>query len=179
MTDPDNHIASYKQRMFAISIPWDLREACMCKSFGSSLSRPALQWYTNLPNNFIGSFAQLTDVFIEQFASSKKLDKLSSNLYKIYQKRGELLCEYVSWFNKEKIPIPSCHPETTVDAFRKELLLDRELYKDLTKLGCNSMEDTLARVIIQIRWEENEVNRRRYTSYNERRQNRSERCPET
>ena len=82
-TDPMDHIASYKQRMFTAAIPHDLREACMCKSFRSSLIGPALQWFTNLPNNFISSFAQLTDTFVEQFVSSKKLEKLSRILYHV------------------------------------------------------------------------------------------------
>ena len=64
-TNPDDHIAQYKQRMFTTAIPRDLREVCMCKGFGSSLIGPALQWYTNFPNNSIYSFAQLTDTFVE------------------------------------------------------------------------------------------------------------------
>ncbi|XP_031247646.1 uncharacterized protein LOC116105353 [Pistacia vera] len=168
-TDPDDHIASYKQRMFTVSIPRLLREACMCKSFGSSLSGPALQWYTNLPNGSIDSFAQLTNTFVEQFASSKKLEKLSVDLYRVYQRRGEPLREYVSRFNKEEISIPSCNPETAVDAFRKGLLPDGELYKELTKLGCTTMEDALARAVIQIRWEEDEMNRAAHSRYEPRR----------
>ncbi|XP_031275028.1 uncharacterized protein LOC116133462 [Pistacia vera] len=133
-TNLDDHIASYKQRMFIVSIPRPLREACMCKSFGSSLFGLALQWYMNLPNGSIDSFTQLTDTFVEQFASSKKLEKLSADLYRVYQRRGEPLKEYVSRFNREKISIPACNPETAVDAFRKGLLPDGELYKELTKL---------------------------------------------
>ncbi|KAL5739405.1 hypothetical protein ACOSQ2_028585 [Xanthoceras sorbifolium] len=64
-TDPDDHIAQYRS----------VREACMCKAFGSSLVGPALQWYTNLLNNSIASFAQLNDMFVGQFASSRKLEK--------------------------------------------------------------------------------------------------------
>ncbi|XP_031251982.1 uncharacterized protein LOC116109890 [Pistacia vera] len=167
-TDPDDHIASYKQRMFTVSIPRPLREVCMCKSFGSSLSGPTLQWYTNLPNGSIDSFAQLTNTFVEQFASSKKLEKLSVDLYRIYQRRGEPLREYVSRFNREKISIPSCNPKTAVDAFRKGLLPDGELYKELTKLGCITMEDALAQVVIQIRWEEDEMNRAAHSRYESR-----------
>ncbi|XP_031264686.1 uncharacterized protein LOC116123039 [Pistacia vera] len=171
-TDPDDHIVLYKQWMFTFSIPRALREACMCKSFGSSLSSPTLQWYTNLPNCSIDSFAQLIDTFVEQFASSKKLEKLSADLYRVYQKRGEPLKEYVSRFNKEKISIPSCNPEAAVDAFRKGLLPDGELYKELTKLGCTMMEDALARVVIHIRWEEDETNRATHARYNPRRNDR-------
>ncbi|KAK9697961.1 hypothetical protein RND81_08G073100 [Saponaria officinalis] len=43
-TDPQDHIAQYKQRMLTIPIPRDLREVCMCKGFGSTLCGPALQW---------------------------------------------------------------------------------------------------------------------------------------
>ncbi|XP_031247982.1 uncharacterized protein LOC116105714 [Pistacia vera] len=171
-TDPDDHIASYKQRMFTVSKPRPLREACMCKSFGSSLSDPALQWCTNLPNGSIDSFAQLTDTFVEQFASSKKLEKLSADLYRVYQRRGKPLREYISRFNREKISIPACNPETTVDAFRKGLLLDGELYKELTKLGCTAMEDALVWAVIQIRWEEDEINRTIHSRYEPRRSDR-------
>ncbi|XP_031247768.1 uncharacterized protein LOC116105495 [Pistacia vera] len=144
----------------------------MCKSFGSSLSGLALQWYTNLLNDSIDSFAQLTDTFVEQFASSKKLKKLSADLYRVYQRRGEPLREYVSRFNKEKTSIPSCNPETAVDTFRKGLLSNGELYKELTKLGCTTIEDALARIVIQIRWEEDEMNRAVHARYDPRRNDR-------
>ncbi|XP_031265624.1 uncharacterized protein LOC116124051 [Pistacia vera] len=137
----------------------------MCKSFGSSLSDPALQWYTNLLNSSIDSFAQLKDTFVEQFASSKKHEKLLANLYRVYQRRREPLREYVSRFNKEKISIPSCNLETAVDAFKKGLLPDGELYKELTKLGCTTMENALARATIQIRWEEDEMNQAIHARY--------------
>ena len=41
---PTDHIASYKQRMFTTAIPCEHMESCMCKSFGSSLTRLDLQW---------------------------------------------------------------------------------------------------------------------------------------
>ncbi|XP_031247477.1 uncharacterized protein LOC116105181 [Pistacia vera] len=102
------------------------------------------------------------------FASSKKLEKLSADPFRIYQRRGEPLREYVSRFNREKISIPSCNPETAVDAFRKGLLLNRELYKELTNLGCTTMEDTLARAVIQITWEEDEMNQAAHSRYESR-----------
>ena len=85
MIDPTDHITSYKQHMFTAAIPREQCEACICKSFGSSLQGPTLQWHTNLPNNYIYSFVQLADTFVEQFANSKKLEKLSGNLYHIQQ----------------------------------------------------------------------------------------------
>ncbi|KAL5567866.1 hypothetical protein UlMin_024441 [Ulmus minor] len=116
----------------------------MCKSFCSSLQGPSLQWYTNLPNNSISSFFHLTDTFVEQFVSSKKLEKLFGDLYRIHQCRGEKLRDYVGRFNREKVSILFCNQETTVEAFWKGLFLDGELYKDLTKFNCSTIEDVLA-----------------------------------
>ncbi|KAF3496704.1 hypothetical protein DY000_02052874 [Brassica cretica] len=72
-TDPDDHVAQYRQRMLAVALPKGSREATMCKGFGSTLTGPALQWYINLPSRSIASFAVLSDKFVEQLASSRDL----------------------------------------------------------------------------------------------------------
>ena len=51
--------------LITVAIPRELCDVCE-KSFRSSLMVPTLQWYTNLPNNFISSFALLTDTFVKQ-----------------------------------------------------------------------------------------------------------------
>ncbi|XP_031260928.1 uncharacterized protein LOC116119123 [Pistacia vera] len=178
-TNPDDHIASYKQRMFAIVIPRDLYEACMCKSFGSSLMRSMLQWYTNLPNNSITSFAQLTNTFVEQFTSRKKLEMLFGDLYQIRQHHNELLREYVGHFSHEKVSIPYCNQETVIDAFKKGLLPDGELYKELINFNYTTMEDILAGTWIEIRWEEDEVHRNKLNTVNDRHHCRGDRCHDT
>ena len=66
--DPDDHVAQYKQHMLTVAIPKEAKEATMCKGFGSTLIGPELQWYINLPNGYIWSFAVLTDKFVDQFA---------------------------------------------------------------------------------------------------------------
>ena len=95
-TDTNDHIAQYKQQIFTTTIPRDLRVAYMCKGFGSSLIEPALQWYTNLPNNSIYSFAQLTDTFVEQFANSRKPERDSQHLKTIRQGSRESVREYIA-----------------------------------------------------------------------------------
>ncbi|XP_074336820.1 uncharacterized protein LOC141673994 [Apium graveolens] len=49
-SDPLEHIAQYKQRMFTVPITMDLKEPCMCKGFGSMLTGPAIQWFVGFPN---------------------------------------------------------------------------------------------------------------------------------
>ena len=91
--------------MFTNTILKDLREACMCKEFCLSLIGLALQWYTNLPNNLICSFAQLTNTFFEQLASSRKPEQDSQYLNTIREGNKESLREYIAWLNKEKVSI--------------------------------------------------------------------------
>ncbi|XP_038718291.1 uncharacterized protein LOC120011280 [Tripterygium wilfordii] len=171
--DPEEHVAHYKQKMFATSIPLDLREACMCKGFGSTLTGPALQWYISLPNGNISSFAQLVDTFLVHFSSSKKIQKCSEDLFRVVQRREESTRDFVARFNKERVSIPRCNPETAFRAFKNGLLVDRGLYEEIAKYDCQNMEDALARATIQIRWEEDA--RRRPTPPNNDREKRGKR----
>ncbi|KAK2645890.1 hypothetical protein Ddye_021085 [Dipteronia dyeriana] len=158
MTNPDDHIAQYKQRIFTAAIPRDLREACMCKAFGSSLNGPTLQWYTNLPYNSIASFTQLTDTFVEKFVISRKLEKHLDHLYTITQRHDENIRTYVGHFNREKVQIPHYNETTAIYAFRKGLRFDSDIYKELTKYPYRAMEDVLAKAWAQIKWKEEEAN---------------------
>ncbi|KAL5542642.1 hypothetical protein UlMin_010352 [Ulmus minor] len=131
--------------MFTTAIPRDLRKACMCKGFGSSLIGPALQWYTNFPNNSICSFAQLIDTFIEQFTSSRKPERDSQHLNTIRQGNRESLREYITRFNKERVSISNLNTETDINAFRNGLHYGSDLCKELTKFPCKNFEDVLAK----------------------------------
>lgn len=63
--DPNDHITQYKQRILAVALPRESREATMCKGFGSTLIGSALQWYINIPIRSISSFAVFSDKFVE------------------------------------------------------------------------------------------------------------------
>ncbi|XP_013673634.1 uncharacterized protein LOC106377968 [Brassica napus] len=94
--------------MLAVALPKESQEATMCKGFGSTLIGPALQRYINLPTRSISSFASLSDKFVEQFVSSRSLEKTSDGLYKILQHRVEPLRDYIARFNQEKVAVPEC-----------------------------------------------------------------------
>ena len=170
-TDPDDHVAQYRQRMLAVALPKESHEATMCKGFGSTLAGPALQWYINLPSRSItsfainltsrsiASFAILSDKFVEQFASSRDLEKTSDSLYEILQHRAEPLRGYIARFNQEKVAIPECSIPTAISAFKRGLLPDGDLYKELTKYQCKTMEDVLSRAWAQVKWEEDVASR--------------------
>ena len=159
--DPDDHIAQYKQRMLAVALPKESRETTMCKGFSSTLIGPALQWYINLPTRSISSFAGLSDKFIEQFASSRSLEKTSDGLYEILQHRVEPLRDYIAHFNEEKVAVPECSIPTAIFAFKKGLLPDGGLDKELTMYPCKTMEDVLSRAWEHVKLEEDVASRAR------------------
>ncbi|KAF3558251.1 hypothetical protein F2Q69_00013882 [Brassica cretica] len=118
-TDPDDHVAQYRQRMLAVALPKGSREATMCKRFGSTLTGLTLQWYINLPSRSIASFPVLTDKFVEQFASIRDLEKTSDNLYEILQHRAEPLRGNITRFNQEKVAIPECNIPTAISVIKR------------------------------------------------------------
>ncbi|XP_074267040.1 uncharacterized protein LOC141590343 [Silene latifolia] len=139
--DPLEHINQYKQKMMVVTATRPEKEACMCKGFGSTLSGAALQWFVNLANKYISNFAGLVNVFNQQFASSRKPEKLSSDLYRIVRRFEESTRDYLARFNVEKISIPRCDPTTAFNAFRRGLHRDSDLYKDLTKHSSATFEE--------------------------------------
>ena len=70
---------------------------------------------------------------MEQFASSRDLEKTSDSLYEILQHRAEPLRGYIARFNQEKMAIPKCSIPTAISDFKRGLLPDGDLYKELTK----------------------------------------------
>ncbi|KAF2549631.1 hypothetical protein F2Q70_00021542 [Brassica cretica] len=84
------------------------------------------------------SFAILSDKFLEQFASI----------------RAEPLRGYIARFNQEKVSIPECSIPTAISTFKRGPLPEGDLYKELTKYQCKTMEDVLSRARAQVKWEE-------------------------
>ena len=123
----------YKQQMLTVIVQRELRKATMCKDFRSTWTGPELQWYINLPNGSICSFATLKHKFVEQYASTKSLEKTADNLYKVLQHRAEPLRNYIARFNQEEVAIPECNASTAISSFKRSLLQDGNLYKELTK----------------------------------------------
>ncbi|XP_074297145.1 uncharacterized protein LOC141627829 [Silene latifolia] len=124
------------------------------KCFGSTLLGAALQWFVGLPNKSISSFADLVNAFNQQFASSRKPEKQTRDLYRIVQGFEESTRDYLNRFNKEKVSIPTCDIATAIQAFRRGLHQDSQLYKDLTMHPCTTFEEVQSKAIAVMRLEE-------------------------
>ncbi|XP_021717331.1 uncharacterized protein LOC110685175 isoform X1 [Chenopodium quinoa] len=89
-----------------------------------------------------------------QFATGRKIEKQSSDLYIVVQSHGESLRDYLNRFNREKIGIHKCDAPTTIEAFRRGLLDHSEHYKEITKDPYTTFEDVQAKAMAQVRFEE-------------------------
>ena len=130
-TNLDEHLAQYRQIMLAAVLPTDKRHTTMCRGFGISLIGPALLWWTNLPQGKITSFSKLTNMFVEQFASSRIMVKTSDDLYRIVMRPNEMYRQLLTRFTEEMVSIPHCDPNIVVQAWRRALPPLCDLYKEL------------------------------------------------
>ncbi|XP_056689619.1 uncharacterized protein [Spinacia oleracea] len=164
-TDPREHILTYKQRMITIPVPKHMREASICKGFGSTLVGPALKWLTSLPNGCITSFSHLDNMFNQQFASSRCLEKQTSDLYRVIQRPYKPLKDYIDRFIREKVTIPECDVPAAIKAFRQGLYGETDLWRDLIKYPFKTFEDAQAKAMAQVRLEETLYSRKGGNDY--------------
>ncbi|KAF5773503.1 putative retrotransposon gag domain, aspartic peptidase domain superfamily [Helianthus annuus] len=153
-TDPEEHIAQYRERMEINPIPERLKEACLCKGFGSTLTGSALKWLLSLPPYSITSFANLVNLFNNQFSCSRKFERLTSDLYRITQGHNESLRDYITKFSKESLDIPNLDVATAVEAFKMGLLKDSLFYDDLVMTPCRNLDEVRTRALRFIRLED-------------------------
>ncbi|KAJ9561564.1 hypothetical protein OSB04_006724 [Centaurea solstitialis] len=163
ITDPVEHIAQYKQLVWTVPIPAQYQEVCMCKSFGSTLTGAALQWLINLKPKSIGSFAELVNQFTHQFASSRKMEKQTRDLYYIVQKSEETIRDYFNRFNAAMIEIKNCDVKTAIEAYKRGLKDSSGLYLELTKYPPENFDDVRARTLAFMRIEDDALFRRKHS----------------
>ncbi|XP_056688732.1 uncharacterized protein [Spinacia oleracea] len=141
-SDPYRHVNFYKQRMWQIGIPYDLVEPVMCKSFGGTLDGAALEWLMNVSPGSISCLSDLINAFYQPFASSRQLEKQTSDLYRLVQGPTESVRDYFNRFNCEKISIKNCDVRTAIEAFKRGLIPNSELnervvYPPISEYGFN------------------------------------------
>ncbi|KAJ9545671.1 hypothetical protein OSB04_025378, partial [Centaurea solstitialis] len=164
ISDPVEHIAQYKQLVWTVPIPTQFQEICMCKGFGSTLTGAALQWLINLKPKSIASWSELVNQFTRQFASSRKMEKQTSDLYYVVQKTGETIREYFNRFNAEMIEVKNCDVRTAIEAYKRGLDTSSELYTDLTKYPPENFDDVRARTLAHMRIEDDAIFRRKHSN---------------
>ncbi|XP_076925110.1 uncharacterized protein LOC143587816 [Bidens hawaiensis] len=152
-TNPEEHVAQYIERMEIIPISVDLKEACLCKGFGSTLTRLTLKRLFGAPPNSITSFAHLVNLFNNQFSCSRSFEIFIYYLYRITQKHEEYLRYYVGRLRSETLDIPNIDMDTTVQVFKMGLKNGYPFYEDIVMSPCRNLDEVRNRALRFIRLE--------------------------
>ncbi|XP_020410416.1 uncharacterized protein LOC109946565 [Prunus persica] len=106
--------------------------ALMCKVFTITLRGAAQDWFHTLPSRSISSFKELAYVFTKEYTSYRTIKKNPDHLYNLCKKSDESLGDYIKRFKAKKVNIVRCEDRIASSAFKKGLLAEHDLYRELT-----------------------------------------------
>jgi hypothetical protein len=109
-----------------------VHEVIMCRAFPMGLRRSARVWFNKLESKSIGSFVQLSKVFIDHFIGGQRRGRPPTHLLNVKQMEGESLKAYVHRFNKEAMQIDRPKEDVTLTVVMAGLRKGDFLY-DLCK----------------------------------------------
>ena len=78
-----------------------------------------MDWFISLPNGHITSFAQLSQLFREQYIANRAPPPVSYDLFDVKQYQGETLKEYINHFGAQVVKVGTTEEPMIVYAFRK------------------------------------------------------------
>ncbi|XP_070055301.1 uncharacterized protein [Nicotiana tomentosiformis] len=120
-TNPNEHVTSYTCAIKGNYLEDDEFESVLLKKFGETLSKRSMIWYHNLLPNSIDSFAMLVDSFVKAHAGTIKVETRKLDFFKVRQKDNEMLREFVSRFQMERMDLPPVADDWAVQAFTQGL----------------------------------------------------------
>ncbi|XP_070039160.1 uncharacterized protein [Nicotiana tomentosiformis] len=161
-TDPNEHVTSYTYAIKGNDLEDDEIESVLLKRFGATLSKGAMIWYHNLPPNSIDSFAMLADSFVTAHVGAIKVETRKSNLFKVKQRDNEMLREFVSRFQMERMDMPPAADDWAVQAFTQGLntrnsLSSQQLKQNLVEYPIVTWADVHNRYKSNIRVEDDQL----------------------
>ena len=77
--DPCDHIATFKTTMHLQGV----LDAIMCRAFLTTLKGPSQVWFSKIPPNTVGSFEELSKLFVNNFIGGQRHICSSSSLLTI------------------------------------------------------------------------------------------------
>ncbi|XP_048438963.1 uncharacterized protein LOC125476676 [Pyrus x bretschneideri] len=125
--DLNRHLMHYRRAMTLYAN----NDALMCKIFTTTLQGEAQDWFHNLLPRSIWNFSELSLVFTKEYSLYQSIKKKSDHLFNMKKDLKESLRTYVKRFKAEKAKIVRCDDSIACSAFRKRLLANHPLFKEL------------------------------------------------
>ncbi|XP_074591721.1 uncharacterized protein LOC141847563 [Curcuma longa] len=154
-TDPEDHLNRFENACLL----HQYADGIKCRLFLNTLSGLAQRWFNKLAGSSIKSFQDFREVFLHQFASSRKHQKTSLHLFTMKQKPKETLRAYLHRFNQEACEVPSTPSDVLTSAFTQGLL-EGDFFRSLVKKPPASYQKLSERATKYIQLEETQLARR-------------------
>jgi len=117
MEDPEAYLTVFHTQLMLVGGSYAVR----CKLFMSTLTGMAMDWFISLPDGHITSFAQLSQLFREQYIANRAPPLVSYDLFDVKQYQGETLKEYINRFGAQVVKVGTTKEPMIVYAFRKRV----------------------------------------------------------
>jgi len=115
MEDPEAHLTAFHTQMMLVGGS----NAVRCKLFMSTLVGTAMDWFISLPDGHVTSFAQLSQLFREQYIVNRAPPPNSYDLFDVRQYQGETLKEFVNRLGAQVVKVATKDETMMVHAFWK------------------------------------------------------------
>ena len=86
-------------------------------------------WFSKIPPNTVGSFEELSKLFVNSFIGGQRQKRSSSSLLTIKQGENESLWSFITHFNREALTVDKMDDKLLLAAFHNGVnsdLLDRK-----------------------------------------------------
>lgn len=123
--DPFDHIATFKTTMHLQGVPDEI----MCRAFPTTLKGPARVWFSKIPPNTVGSFEELSKLFVNNFIGGQRHKRSSSSLLTIEQGENESLRSFITRFNREALTVDEVDDKLLLAAFHNGVNSDLFIHK--------------------------------------------------
>ena len=120
-----DHIATFKTTMHLQEVP----DKIMCKAFPTTLKGLAQVWFSKILPNTVGSFEELSKLFVNNFIGGQRHKRSSSSLLTIEQGENESLQSFITRFNREALTIDEMNDKLLLAAFHNGVNLDLFIHK--------------------------------------------------
>ncbi|XP_077252389.1 uncharacterized protein LOC143891744 [Tasmannia lanceolata] len=111
-TDPMEHLETFRTMMLLHGAS----EGFLCRTFPTTLTGTARDWYSLLKLNSVDNFEDFGDDLAWHFMSSRRPRKTAASLMALRQGDNESLKAFMGRFSREALQVPNLDPSAATNA---------------------------------------------------------------
>jgi hypothetical protein len=135
--DPMEHLDNFLAHLDLNGTPNEVA----CRAFPLTMAGSARDWFRKLPPRSISNFDDLGRIFLTQFMAGVMRKKPAGSLICIRQGPKELLKDYLTRFNQEKLATESCTEEFVYCPLFKGIRKDEPLIANLARKSPQNLQE--------------------------------------